>query len=62
MGGVDALLSEEENCADEVEMPNELEVNHAFTPKMSHMLVVVSPYPVFARAGAGRRQLIAPVR
>lgn len=42
MGGVDALLSEEENCADEVEMPNELEVNHAFTPKMSHMLVVVS--------------------
>ncbi|ORY69938.1 kinase-like domain-containing protein [Pseudomassariella vexata] len=40
-GGSDPLLSEEENCENMVEPPNELEVNHAFTRKMSHMLVVM---------------------
>ncbi|CAJ2506336.1 Uu.00g004660.m01.CDS01 [Anthostomella pinea] len=40
-GGSDPLLSEEENCSDMVEAPNELEVNHAFTQKMDHMLYVL---------------------
>ncbi|KAL7626562.1 hypothetical protein AAE478_003334 [Parahypoxylon ruwenzoriense] len=40
-GGTDPLLSEEENCADEVEPPNALEVNHAFTRKMDHLLCVL---------------------
>ncbi|KAI1075422.1 kinase-like domain-containing protein [Whalleya microplaca] len=40
-GGIDPLLSEEENCSDMVELPNELEVNHAFTRKMDHLLCVM---------------------
>lgn len=40
--GNDPLLSEAENCADMVETPNELEVNHAFTRKMDHLICVVS--------------------
>ncbi|KAI1344128.1 Pkinase-domain-containing protein [Xylariaceae sp. FL0016] len=39
--GSDPLLSEEENCSDMVELPNELEVNHAFTQKMDHLLSVL---------------------
>ncbi|KAI0128802.1 CAMKK/META protein kinase [Xylariales sp. AK1849] len=39
--GDDPLLSEEENCSNMVDPPNELEVNHAFTRKMSHMLAVM---------------------
>ncbi|KAH9884436.1 Pkinase-domain-containing protein [Xylariomycetidae sp. FL2044] len=38
--GSDLLLSEEENCGNVVETPNELEVNHAFTQKMDHLLCV----------------------
>ncbi|KAK8124897.1 uncharacterized protein PG998_000656 [Apiospora kogelbergensis] len=41
LSGTDPLLSEVENCSDMVDMPNELEVNHAFTPKMSNMLTVM---------------------
>lgn len=46
--GVDPLLSAEENCSDLVEDPNELEVNHAFTRRMTHLLCVVrsNPHPV----------------
>lgn len=40
--GTDPLLSAEENTADLVEPPSELEVNHAITAKMKHLLVVVS--------------------
>ena len=40
-GGIDPLLSEEENCAEEIEPPNELEVNHAFTRKMTHLFCVM---------------------
>ena len=40
-GGEDALLSTEENCSDPVELPNTLEVNHAFTRRMTHLLYVV---------------------
>ncbi|KAI0866848.1 kinase-like domain-containing protein [Xylaria cubensis] len=39
--GDDPLLSEEENCSDMVETPNELEVNHAFTQKMNHLICVM---------------------
>ncbi|KAI1484370.1 kinase-like domain-containing protein [Biscogniauxia mediterranea] len=39
--GSDPLLSEEENCTDIVEPPNELEVSHAFTRKMDHLLCVL---------------------
>lgn len=48
LNGSDPLLSEVENCSDMIDMPNDLEVNHAFTPKMSNMLTVVS----FTRAHA----------
>ncbi len=41
-GGTDPLLSTEENCSDPVELPNPLELNHAFTRKMSHLICVVS--------------------
>ncbi|KAI1434908.1 kinase-like domain-containing protein [Xylaria sp. CBS 124048] len=39
--GTDPLLSEEENCSNMVETPNELEVNHAFTRKMDHLMCVM---------------------
>ncbi|KAJ8127290.1 hypothetical protein O1611_g6346 [Lasiodiplodia mahajangana] len=39
--GDDPLLSEEENCSDMVETPSELEVNHAFTRKMDHLICVL---------------------
>ncbi|KAI0400870.1 kinase-like domain-containing protein [Xylaria palmicola] len=39
--GEDLLLPEDENCADMVETPNELEVNHAFTRKMDHLICVL---------------------
>lgn len=41
-GGTDPLLSAEENCADPVDPPNPLELNRAFTRRMSHLLYVVS--------------------
>ncbi|KAK7908572.1 hypothetical protein PG985_015875 [Apiospora marii] len=41
LNGSDPLLSEVENCSDMIDMPNDLEVNHAFTPKMSNMLTVM---------------------
>ncbi|KAI6082891.1 Pkinase-domain-containing protein [Hypoxylon rubiginosum] len=39
--GTDPLLSEEENCSDVVEPPNALEVNHAFTRKMDHLIYIM---------------------
>lgn len=39
--GTDPLLSAEENTADLVEPPSELEVNHAITTKMGNLLVMV---------------------
>ncbi|KAJ2985667.1 hypothetical protein NUW58_g5411 [Xylaria curta] len=39
--GEDPLLPEEENCSTLVETPNELEVNHAFTRKMDHLICVL---------------------
>lgn len=40
-GGTDPLLTAEENCSDPVE-PNSLELNHAFTRQISHLICVVS--------------------
>lgn len=39
--GIDPLLPAEENCAELVEPPNELELNRAFTRKMNHLFYVV---------------------
>lgn len=39
--GRDPLLSKDENCATIIDAPNEIELNHAFTRKMSHMFYVV---------------------
>ncbi|CAG9971821.1 unnamed protein product [Clonostachys byssicola] len=39
--GTDLLLPAEENCQHVVGPPNELELNHAFTRKMNHLLCVM---------------------
>ncbi|ELQ44412.1 calcium/calmodulin-dependent protein kinase kinase 2 [Pyricularia oryzae] len=39
--GTDFLLSKEDNCSVILEPPNGLEVNHAFTRRMSHLLCVM---------------------
>tara|TARA_R110002060_G_scaffold76174_1_gene86352 strand:- start:291 stop:515 length:225 start_codon:yes stop_codon:yes gene_type:complete len=39
--GTDPLLSAEENTADLVEPPSQIEVNHAITAKMANLLVMV---------------------
>ncbi|KAI1168532.1 kinase-like domain-containing protein [Nemania serpens] len=53
--GDDPLLSEEENCYNMVETPNELEVNHAFTRKMDHLICVMRAIQRF-------KSLISPSR
>ena len=40
-GGTDPLLSAEENCENLIEPPNELEVNRAFTRKITHLMCVM---------------------
>ncbi|KAL2128060.1 hypothetical protein VTI74DRAFT_9776 [Chaetomium olivicolor] len=40
-GGTDPLLSADENCSEPVEAPNPLELNHAFTRRMSHLICVM---------------------
>ncbi|KAK4123193.1 kinase-like protein [Parathielavia appendiculata] len=40
-GGTDPLLSAEENCSEPVEPPNPLELNHAFTRRMTHLICVM---------------------
>ncbi|KAG6046521.1 hypothetical protein E4U17_007862 [Claviceps sp. LM77 group G4] len=37
-GGADPLLCQEDNCANMIEPPNELELSRAFTRKMNHLL------------------------
>ncbi|KAK3357664.1 kinase-like domain-containing protein [Lasiosphaeria hispida] len=46
-GGEDPLLSADENCTDPVDLPNALEVNHAFTRRMSHLLCVMKAISKF---------------
>jgi [calcium/calmodulin-dependent protein kinase] kinase len=48
-GATDPLLSAEENCSDPVDPPNPLELNHAFTRRMSHLICVVSSFPATFR-------------
>jgi calcium/calmodulin-dependent protein kinase kinase 2 len=45
--GTDPLLSTEENCSALVEPPNDLEVNHAFTRRMSHLICVMKAISKF---------------
>ncbi|KAL2145112.1 hypothetical protein VTI28DRAFT_7862 [Corynascus sepedonium] len=40
-GGTDPLLSAEENCSDPVDPPNPLELNHAFTRRMTNLICVM---------------------
>ncbi|KAK4155914.1 kinase-like domain-containing protein [Chaetomidium leptoderma] len=46
-GGTDPLLSAEENCSDLVDPPNSLELNHAFTRRMSHLICVMKAISKF---------------
>ncbi|KIH90152.1 hypothetical protein SPBR_00943 [Sporothrix brasiliensis 5110] len=41
LNGDDPLLSTEENCANPIEPPNALELNHAFTQNMGNLLCVL---------------------
>ncbi|RYO78947.1 hypothetical protein DL766_008624 [Monosporascus sp. MC13-8B] len=63
-GGIDPLLPEDENCAEEIEPPNELEVNHAFTRKMTHLFCVMKAIHKFrsltSRSRAGTPVAKAP--
>lgn len=52
------MLSAEENCANPIEPPNELEVNHAFTRKMNHLLCVMKVLQKFKTIKA-KKQLAA---
>lgn len=47
LNGGDPLLGKEENCANPIEPPNALELNHAFTQKMGHLLCVASALYAF---------------
>ncbi|KAK3375482.1 kinase-like domain-containing protein [Podospora didyma] len=59
-GGDDPLLSAEENCSDPVEVPNALEVNHAFTRRMSHLLCVMKAIRKFKSLLAPKGMTAAP--
>ncbi|GAO19603.1 hypothetical protein UVI_02063780 [Ustilaginoidea virens] len=54
-GGVDPLLSTEDNCANMVEPPNELELSRAFTRKMNHLVSMMKVIQKF-------RMLLAKIR
>lgn len=58
-GGEDPLLSAEDNCAEPIGMPNALEVNHAFTRRISHLFCVVSA--TFFNGYQTNRGLLAPL-
>ncbi|KAF3770547.1 hypothetical protein M406DRAFT_87404 [Cryphonectria parasitica EP155] len=58
--GADPLLSTEENCSEPVEPPNELEVSHAFTRRMSHLLCVMRAISNFKALLHSRSRLNSP--
>ncbi|KAL6698715.1 kinase-like protein [Trichoderma pleuroticola] len=60
--GTDPLLSTEENCANPVEPPNELELSRAFTRKMNHLLCVMKAIHRFrcSLIASRRRKGISP--
>ncbi|PSR93940.1 kinase-like domain-containing protein [Coniella lustricola] len=58
--GADPLLSTEENCSDPVQPPNELEVSHAFTRRMSHLLCVMRAISNFKALLHSRSRVNSP--
>lgn len=40
--GSDPMMSEEENTANLVDPPTEIEMNHAITSNLTHLIIVVS--------------------
>ncbi|KLU89049.1 CAMKK/META protein kinase [Magnaporthiopsis poae ATCC 64411] len=60
--GCDPLLSAEENCAVIVEPPNDLEVSHAFTRRMSHLLCVMKAISRFKSLLSSRSAPATPRR
>ncbi|KAG9254921.1 calcium/calmodulin-dependent protein kinase [Emericellopsis atlantica] len=59
--GADPLLSAEENCAHHVDPPNELELNHAFTRKMNHLMCVMKVLQRFKALSARRRARVSGI-
>lgn len=53
--GTDDLLPAEENCAHHIDPPNELELAHAFTRKMNHLLCVMKALQRFKAILARKR-------
>ncbi|RSL43374.1 hypothetical protein CEP53_011734 [Fusarium sp. AF-6] len=58
--GADPLLPAEENCANMIEPPNELEVIRAFTRKMNHLLCVMKAIHRFKNILARHRASSRP--
>lgn len=58
--GTDPLLSAEENCSDPIGPPNELEVSHAFTRRMSHLLCVMRAISNFKSLLSSRSRHSSP--
>lgn len=58
--GTDPLLDAEENCSDLVELPSELEVSHAFTRRMTHLLCVMRAISKFKTLLPSRSRLHSP--
>lgn len=60
MDGTDPLLDAEENCSELVEAPNELEVSHAFTRRMGHLLCVMKAIQNFKSLLSSRSRTNSP--
>lgn len=58
--GSDPLLDAEENCSELVEAPNELEVSHAFTRRMGHLLCVMKAITNFKSLLSSRSRTNSP--
>lgn len=58
--GTDPLLDAEENCSELVEAPNELEVSHAFTRRMGHLLCVMKAITNFKSLLSSRSRTNSP--
>ncbi|KAK4169257.1 putative calcium/calmodulin-dependent protein kinase [Cladorrhinum sp. PSN259] len=59
--GEDPLFSAEENCSDPVDLPNPLEINHAFTRQMSHLICVMKAIRKFKGLLANKRGRQTPL-
>lgn len=58
--GTDPLLGAEENCSELVDAPNELEVSHAFTRRMGHLLCVMKAITNFKSLLSSRSRTNSP--